>query len=355
MKATHLTRRQASCHIAGLFTGLLAAGAALPQAGPATPVAERIDLHHHILPADYVAAVGEKAIGTPAPDGRMPAWSVAQSLQLMDRQGIAKAIVSISAPGVWLGDEAASARLARSCNEFAAQLVRDHPTRFGFFASLPLPAVAASLAELRHAFETLRADGVVLMTNYADRYLGDAAFEPVFEELDRRGALVFVHPNECNCNVATGVPTSVLEFPHDTTRAVTSLLYSGTLARHQRLRVVLSHAGGTLPFLANRIATATALRPGAPKDAAATTMATLKSLYYDTALSVNPAAMGALLTLVPSSQVVLGTDHPFAPEPAIAAGLRGLSQLRLSPDELAAVQAGTARSLLAATSQRAAT
>ncbi|MEO8118418.1 MAG: amidohydrolase family protein, partial [Rhodoferax sp.] len=340
------------CWIAGMFTGLLAARTAAAQPTATTPEVGRIDLHHHILPPEYIAQMGEKRIGAPAPNGLTPRWSVSQSIEAMDRQGISKAIVSISAPGVWLGERTASVKLARACNEFAAKMVSDHPARFGFFACLPLPDVKAALAELNYALDTLHADGVVLMSNYADRYLGDPAFAPIFEELNRRGAFVFVHPNDCSCNSTTGVPASVVDFPHDTTRAVTSLLYSGTLMRNPRIRMVLSHAGGTLPFLASRIVGAAAFVPGVSKEAAAGAMASLKSLYYDTALSVNPATMAALLKLVPSSQVVLGTDYPFAPEPFIVVGLTGLSQLGLRPEELAAVQGGTARVLLASTAQR---
>jgi predicted TIM-barrel fold metal-dependent hydrolase len=337
----HPTRRAACCGIAGLFATLLGSGGVAAQPSPG----RRVDLHHHFLPPEYVAQMGAERIGRPAPNGQVPRWSVAQSLETMDRLGIARAVLSISAPGVWTGDAAASAKLARDTNTYAARVVAEHPGRFGFFASLPLPDVPAALAELDHALDTLKADGVVLMTNYAGRYLGDPAFAPLFEALDRRGALVFVHPTECDC-AGTGVPASVVDFPQDTTRSITSLLYSGTLARHRRIRFVLSHAGGTLPYLAARIAGAAAFVPGVPKEAAANALAHLQALYYDTALSVNPTTMTALLKFVPPRQVVLGTDYPFAPAPMLGAALQGLGQLGLTADELAQLEGGSARALL---------
>lgn len=362
MAAFRARRRLACCRMAAVFSGVLAVGqgqgqaqspagnsasaATAPRAASETG-APRIDLHHHILPPAYVARMGERRIGAPAPNGLVPRWTVEHSLGVMDRLGIAKAVVSISAPGVWLGDSAASATLARQCNEDAAAMVADHPGRFGFFASLPLPDVQAALEELAYALDTLKADGVVLMTNYADRYLGDAAFAPLFEELDRRGAVVFVHPNDCSCNAMLSVPAAVADFPHDTTRAVTSLLYAGTLLRNPRIRFVLSHAGGTLPFLAGRIAGAANFIHSVPKEVAASAMASLRSLYFDTALSVNPAAMAALLKFVPASQVVLGTDYPFAPEPLVAMTVAGLGEFGLTGDELASVHGGTAQALLA--------
>src|ERR1017187_9339111 len=169
--------------------------------------------------------------------------------------------------------------LARSCNEFAAQMAVDHPQRFGFFAALPLPDVKASLSELGHAVETLKCDGVGLMTNYGDRYLGDAGFRPVFEEINRRGLIVHVHPYTCSCDldVLPGIPSAMIEFPHSTTRTIVSLLASDAFNRWPNIRFIFSHAGGTIPFLVNRV------------DGLASAMAKqgwvdqLRKLHYDTA------------------------------------------------------------------------
>ena len=222
----------------------------------------RIDVHHHILPPDYVATVGDDRIGPLILAGRTPEWTPAMSVEAMDRNGIATAVTSISAPGLWFGDNEESVRLARLCNEYAASIRRDHPGRFGVFASLPLPDVDASLAEIEYALDTLGADGIGLLTSYGDRYPGDPAFAPVFDELDRRGAAVYFHPTNAPCSQCLPeIPAATLDFPFDTTRAVVSLLYSGTFARCRDIRFIFSHAGGTVPFLAERIARLGA-RPG---------------------------------------------------------------------------------------------
>src|SRR5262245_23158747 len=176
----------------------------------------------------------------------------------MDRNCITSAVISVSAPGVLLDDPGKTSRLARTCNEFAAQMVADHPTRYGMFASLPLPDTRASLLELNYAVDVLHAEGIVLMTNYRDRYLGDPDFAPI---LNRRKTVVYVHPTTCSCNVDVlpDNPACLIEFPPDSTRTITSLLFSGTFFRCPDIRFIFSHAGGTLPFLANRIATIAAL------------------------------------------------------------------------------------------------
>ncbi len=199
----------------------------------------RIDVHHHILPPDYVAAVGDDRIGPLILAGRTPEWTPAMSVEAMDRHGVATAVTSISAPGLWFGDDEESARLARLCNEYAAGIRRDHPGRFGMFASLPLPDVDASLAEIEHALDTFEADGIGLLTSYGDRYPGDPAFAPVFDELDRRGAVVYFHPTDAPCSQCLPeIPAATLDFPFDTTRAVVSLLYSGTFARCRNVRFI---------------------------------------------------------------------------------------------------------------------
>lgn len=310
--------------------------------------AHRIDVHHHILPPEYVASVGERAIGEPSPNRSMPKWEVSSSLSAMDRSGIASAVVSVSAPGVLLRSSAKTAQLARACNTFAAQMVADHPSRFGMFASLPIPDVNASLRELAHAMDVLHADGVVLMTNYGNRYLGDPAFERLFAELNTRKAVVFVHPTTCSCNtnVLPVNPASMIEFPHDTTRAITSLLFSGTLYRCPDIRFIFSHAGGTLPFLANRIARVV----DADRELAARVpggvMAAFKRLYFDTASSANPMAFEPLLRLVTPSSVLLGTDFPFVGEPGVAATIAGLSSVGLEPTAVRDVEGGNAAKIL---------
>ena len=305
----------------------------------------RIDVHHHILPPDYVATVGDDRIGPLILAGRTPEWTPAMSVEAMDRNGIATAVTSISAPGLWFGDNEESVRLARLCNEYAASIRRDHPGRFGVFASLPLPDVEASLAEIEYALDTLGADGIGLLTSYGDRYPGDPAFAPVFDELDRRGAAVYFHPTNAPCSQCLPeIPAATLDFPFDTTRAVVSLLYSGTFARCRDIRFIFSHAGGTVPFLAERIARLGA-RPGFKEMVPNGVLPELERLYYDTALSANWLAFRSLLELVAPDKVLFGSDYPFAPEATMTATVKGLIELGLEPDVLRGIERNNALAL----------
>ena len=305
----------------------------------------RIDVHHHILPPDYVATVGDDRIGPLILAGRTPEWTPAMSVEAMDRNGIATAITSISAPGLWFGDNEESVRLARICNDYAASIRLDHPGRFGVFACLPLPDVEASLAEIAHALDTLKADGIGLLTSYGDRYPGDAAFQPVFDELNRRRAVVYFHPTNAPCSQCLPeIPAATLDFPFDTTRAVVSLLYSGTFARCRDIRFIFSHAGGTVPFLAERIARLGA-RPGFREVVPNGVLPELERLYYDTALSANWLAFRSLLELVTPDKVLFGSDYPFAPEATMTATVQGLIELGLDSDVLQGIERDNALAL----------
>ena len=302
----------------------------------------RIDVHHHILPPRYVAEVGDHRIGPLIVSGKTPQWTPSQSVEVMDRHGIATAVTSMSAPGLWFGDSQATRDLTRHCNDYAAEMRRNHPGRFGLFAALPLPDVDASLAEIDYAMGTLKADGFGLVTNYGGTYPGDAAFRPVFDELNSRRAVVFFHPNDVPCSTCLpAIPAATLEFPFDTTRAITSLLYGGIFARCRDIRFIFSHAGGTVPFLAERIARL-AVRPEFKDSVPNGVIPELQRLYYDTALSANALSFSALLRLVSAANVLFGTDYPFAPEPTATATVRGLAELGLSPAELGAIERGNA-------------
>jgi predicted TIM-barrel fold metal-dependent hydrolase len=265
----------------------------------------------------------------------------------MDRNGIEKAITSISAPGLWFGDVNATRLLTRECNDYAARIGLEHPGRFGVFASLPLPDVEGSLREIVYALDELKADGIGLLTNYDGKYPGDPQFAPVFDELNRRSAVVYFHPTEAPCchmhNL--GIPAATLEFPFDTTKAVTSLLFSGTFARCRNIRFVFSHAGGTIPFLAEPIARLE-VRPEFRASVPDGVMFELKRLYFDTALSANQLAFSALLKLVAPEQVLFGSDHPFAPESTMAATVKGLSELGLAANVLLGIERTNAQRLL---------
>jgi predicted TIM-barrel fold metal-dependent hydrolase len=238
-------------------------------------------------------------------------WTPTKSIEDMDRGGVATAVVSITNPGLWFGDAAVTRRLARACNDFGAKLVQDHPTRFGLFAAMPMPDVDDTLQEIAYAYDTLKVDGVGLLTSYGDTWLGNATYRPVMAELNRRKAVVHVHPTAANCcrnlAYAPGVGPGSMEYGTDTTRAIMGITFSGEAARFPDIRFIWSHAGGTLPFLAGRISGAA----NNAKDALPNgLMPELKKFYYDLAGAANAGAIASLLQLVSSSQVLFGTDFP---------------------------------------------
>jgi predicted TIM-barrel fold metal-dependent hydrolase len=208
-----------------------------------------VDFHHHYVPPRHLDAILAQR-----ESGRTPPWSAELSLEEMDRNGIATAICSLVQPGVWLGDIDRSRALARECNEYGARMAADHERRFGPFAAIPLPDIDGSLREVEYALDTLSADGIGLMTSFDDKYLGHPAFAPVYEELDRRGAIVYVHPTQPRCckGLVPGVPVSTIEYATDTTRTIASLVFSGTTTRYPNIRFIFSHGGGTVPFLLGR-------------------------------------------------------------------------------------------------------
>jgi len=270
-----------------------------------------VDIHHHMLPDFFWVATNEddNPVGGIAP----PPWSREAALSFLDDAGIDVAITSISTPGVHTGDDAAARALARRCNELSAELVRDRPDRFGGFACLPLPDVDGAVAELAYALDVLRLDGVVLFSNARGVYLGNPQLEAVFDELQRRRALVFVHPNASPDPAAhtLGLPDSLIDFTADTTRAVAAMLYSNTFARTPDVSYVFSHAGGTVPYLAGRfdIVDRMGVVPGA--EDRATAAETFRRLYWDTALSWTDPVLRMLRSTVGLDRVLFGTDYPY--------------------------------------------
>ena len=239
---------------------LLPLSAAWPQSGaPASDSAGMagrvIDVHHHLMPPKYLE-VAREAILKVSAFPQVVDWTIARSLEEMDKNGVRTAIVSISTPGIMFGGREESRRLARECNEYAAKMVSDYPGRFGFFAAVPLPDQDGSLKEIEYALDTLHADGIGLLSNYDGKYLGDPAFAPVFDELQRRKAVAYTHPTFLSCclNVVPGVHVSTEEFAFDTTRAISGLLYSGTLSRCPDVKFIFSHGGGTFPSLPDALA-----------------------------------------------------------------------------------------------------
>ena len=275
----------------------------------------RIDVHHHIFPRE-VMEVQEKLnpawgrLRTPEP---LKVWTPQAMLADMDANEIAAVVASNPGPGAWYGDVDGARKIMRVWNEFAAKTKADHPRRFGFFAMIALPDVEGSLAEIAYAFDVLKADGVALYTSYDGVYPGEKKFAPVFEELNRRSAAVFFHPLVAKCcsNVVPGIPTNAYELPFDTTRAIASLLFSGSLAQNRNIRFIFSHAGGALPALAGRIDMLTKknkrLREAAPNGVEAE----LQRLFVDTAGAGTAGAMAAALAVLPPSQILYGSDFPY--------------------------------------------
>jgi len=301
---TPLDRRQFLAGVAASLAAGVGTRRLLARGQPPAGV-RPIDVHHHFAPPSWVTEVRGRPLLQPA----NTTWTPEKSIDDMDRAGVAGAVVSITNPGLWFGDAAATRRLAHACNEYGAKLVQDHPTRFGLFAAMPLPDVDATLQEIAYAYDTLKADGVGLMTSYGDMWLGNAAFRPVMEELNRRSAIVHVHPTAANCckNLGYGVAPGSIEYGTDTTRAITGVAFSGDAARFPNIRFIWSHAGGTVPFLAGRI-------DGASNNAKDRMprgfMYEVKRFYYDLAGAANKGAVASLLQLVTPMQILYGTDFP---------------------------------------------
>ncbi len=329
-----------------LLSGLAAmgAGALIPgcessgrPTGMATGKPYKIDIHHHLLPPDFISEI-IKLRSSPT-----PAWSVAKSLEDMDRNGIATSLVSQIQPGIWFGDIPTGRRLARVINEYGARMARDHPGRFGLFAALPLPDVEGSLREIEYAFDTLKADGIGLMTSYGSRWLGDAMFAPVWEELNRRKAVVYNHPHSPACcgSLPNSTPVSVVEYAADTSRTISSLIFTGTAARFPDISWIHSHGGGSVPFILDRFTREEAvMKPEVKAKILPNGLVyELKKFYYDTAQANNPGSLAAIMNLVPESHVMFGSDFPFRSADVVVAGL---AAYKFSAQERAAIERGNA-------------
>jgi predicted TIM-barrel fold metal-dependent hydrolase len=306
------TRRQ---FLAGL--GVLGAGVLLPNdrlwgqtetEGSARPY--RIDVHHHFSPPTFAAEVTAR---NGAGHAILSKWTPQRSLDEMDKSGVATSMLSITRPGIWYGDLPLVRKLARECNEFGAKMVADHPGRFGLFAVLPLPDVDASLREMEYAFDTLKADGIGVLSSYDNKYLGDPAFAPVMDELNRRKGILYEHPvHEDLENFLNEV-----ELITDTTRTIASLLYSGTVLRCPDIRFIFAHGGGTLSSAFVRMG---ALAEKYPKGL----IPELQKFYYDTAgVYASPAFFPSFKAIVPLPHILYGSDYPMSRgEAAAAKGLK---------------------------------
>ncbi|WP_423760722.1 amidohydrolase family protein [Burkholderia sp. NLJ2] len=278
----------------------------------------RIDVHHHFIPPAYRDAMSRHGIQKVA-GAALPEWHAQASLDVMNANGIQAALLSISAPGVYFGDIEAARTLARQCNEYSAQLCDAHPGRFGSFAVLPMPFAEPACAEAVYALDVLKADGVVLLGSTEGKFLGAPEFDELMAELDRRQAIVFVHPNLHRTSEALGLgaPGFLIEFLCDTTRAAVNLMLTGTLERYPNIRWILAHAGGFLPYVAWRVSLAN-LMPEYLSAVPAGVLTYVRRFHFDTALSPAAYPQAALRELVEPSQILFGSDFPFAPAPVTA-------------------------------------
>ena len=330
--------------VAGAATVSFAPGELLAQAASPAPKPVHIDVHHHFYPPEFRQAVNDFG------GGRVPAveaWTPQKSLEQLDMNNVSTAIVSLwSIPGVWMGADVAGMRKwARFVNDYGAKMMADYPGRFGLFAALPLPDVEGSLKEIEYGLDVLNADGVSLFTSYGDKWIGDPVFDRVFEELNRRKAVVYTHPTTCNCctNLLPGLPDSTIEYQTDTSRAIARLVFSGTAARCPDIKLIWSHGGGTMPFLIDRFINATRM-PQYREQFPGGFLPVARRFYYDTAQVPNRPALSALTGVVPVDNILFGTDFPWLTAEHHVTGLR---ECRLfSDDELRAIDGENAARLM---------
>jgi predicted TIM-barrel fold metal-dependent hydrolase len=298
----------------------------------------RIDVHAHYLPGRYRKEALEA--GHAHPDGMpaLPEWSVPKALDVMDRCGIATAMLSISSPGVHFGDDAKARSLCRAVNEEGANAVNAYPERFGLFASLPLPNVDASLRELEYAMDVLKADGIVIESNQHGIYPGEERLDPIFAELNRRKAVLFIHPTSPNCpccqSLSMGYPAPMIEFLFETSRAITNMIIKGTFDRFPDIRFIIPHAGATIPSLLERIiGFSSVLSLSKPLDAEHV-YSLVRKLHFDLAGFPIPHQLDLLLQISDPQKILYGSDWPFTPESTVLKRSKSIDCTSLLSPEL---------------------
>jgi predicted TIM-barrel fold metal-dependent hydrolase len=321
-------------------TSLSRSKPALAQSSATKPY--RIDVHHHLSPPSYIQAAISNNFG----EGPLRNWTVEKSLADMEQAGTAVAMLSVTQPGVNFTSGEAARKLARECNEYAAKLIADHPGRFGGFAMLPLTDIDGSLNEIAYALDTLKLDGIGLLTNYHDKWLGDPHFLPVMAELNRRKCVVYTHPATADCcvNLVKTEPAAMIEWGTDTTRTIADIVFSGNAQKFRDIKWIFSHAGGTMPFLIERFIRHPQLEPKYKPTVPEGTLAELTRFYYDTAQTSNKAAMSALAAIIPTSQILFGTDFPYRTAIDHVKGLRSAGLF--TEAQIADIERGNALKLL---------
>lgn len=300
----------------------------------------RIDVHSHVVPpfwAEQLDSYGGDHSGTRTPTW----WSPDGAIAFMDSQQIATSILSLTAPGVVGWPDHKRPDMARRVNEYTAGLVSKRPDRFGMFATLPLPDVDASLQAIEDAFDTLNADGIIMLSSVNGRYAGDAYLEPIWSELDRRQAIVFLHPAQPQLPLAPGEAAPLIDYPFDTTRAAVQMVLNRVTVRYPKLKIILAHAGGFLPYIGNRVAELSnvfdrdSLTPQEILDQC-------RRFYVDTALSSSPAALPTITAFMPGNHILFGSDNPYAPPEVSSIFTRHLDEAPLTARDAAAINRGNA-------------
>jgi len=353
MQQTNLNHSCVDCLPRRSFlTGLLATGAASvlsscavtppKNASPLEAKRDLVDVHHHVWAPAFLKELESRKLAEPPARN----WSLNKTLDDMALAGVTYSITSPTTPAASFGDAETMRRMARVSNEYGAQLARDYPKQFGFFATLPMLDVDGALKEIAYSCDVLKAQGIAMLTSYDGKWLGDASFAPIMDEINRRKLIVYTHPANPKCcnGLQEGVPGSTIEFATDTTRTITSILFSGTATRCPDIKFIFSHAGGTMPFLVERLTMLPKLNANfgkvLPSDQV---IPTLRRFYYDTAQASHPGALLSLLNLVNVSQVVFGTDFPYRTSLDHVKGLMGMG---FSLDDLTAIESRNARRML---------
>lgn len=286
-----------------------------------------IDVHQHIVPDVFRSMLASAGI-TGGAGEELAQWDEQSALNVMDENGIRTSIVSYVLSGITIADRMFFRKLCRACNEYLADLVGKYPDRFGGFALLPLPDVDGTLEEITYTLDVLKLHGVGMHSNMGGIYVGDERFAPVFMELNRRRAVVHLHPTDTpeRHNIRPQWPPYIVEFMFDTTRAVANLVYSGSMERYPDVSIILSHAGGAVPYLAWRLWTGEFTVPNLGDVTPGGVLESLKRFYYDTAMAANPGTFGSLTELVDVSHIVFGTDYPYMPDYAIGEFVRQIQE-----------------------------
>lgn len=308
-----------------------------------------IDVHSHMILPSYLEGLKQMHVDPEAEDGfPSPVWTLEQHLQFMQETGITKTILSLSSPHIHHGDDAKARQLARQINEETAAICQKYPDKFNYAAVLPLPDVHGSLDEIQYNYDKLGAVAVKAASNNHGVYLGDERLDPVFAELNRRQAVVIIHPTRPEAvpeHVFTAGPIPLFEFIADTTRTVIDLIAKGTLEKYPQVKVVVPHCGSFLPFLVQRLEGITKILADKKRMAPINVQAGMKNLYFDVAGMALPVALPSLLKITTPDHLFYGSDYPYTPDAMIQKLLKDLEDYEPIQPYLQDILANNAKKL----------